>query len=220
MIVCIGCSWTRDWPGFLPDELPVVSRYCDGKGLGFLQYKLETELKDECNEADRIVVQLPTPVRSISTEGRDHPRTRIFLDFIQQAWKGAERVKSDKLLRAYRREVVSLNQAFPGKIIFFIFNTGGYPFRCPYDFGETAQSDMQDFFEENGFLHTTLHLQGFINTCVREVDSTKDKSKPKELVNVIQPRHRMQIVNPHPNERSSRIAANHVYAYLLHRGLL
>lgn len=211
MIVCVGCSWTRDWPKFLPNSMDVVHRYYDGKGLGFIREKLRSDLKEESNRADRIVIQLPTPLRSIDLDGS--PRTMTFLKFVERVWKGKHGERRDRLMKSYQGEIEKLASDFPGRVVFLVFNTGGYPFRCPYDFGEKSQPDMMQFLGEKQLPHVLVDFEGVPGVCVQETE-IDDGSGPKERVNVVQPAGPVRIVNPHPNEIACRRAAREVQKLL------
>lgn len=216
---CIGCSWSRHWPEFLDKETLIVSRtVCDGKGLWFFhQEQLLKRCRSEAKRADHIVLQLPTPVRSINPADFRRQTTKVLLDLIQKMWQGKVRQMRNSLLKTYQQEIESLAREFP-KIVFLIFNTGGYPFRCPYDFGPDTQAEMVTLMEQKGLSCIVVDFEGKAGHCTQEMKVSGKDTMPQAIAPTIQPKGgKMWIIDAHPNEAACGIAAALIGQHLLSR---
>lgn len=198
-VFCTGCSWTRDWPKFLP-SIEALHHPFDGKGVRHIHQQMIGRRSEDANRADRIVVQLPTPVRSVSQEPGNTARC---LDYIKRVWHGQRGRKGRELLRTYQQEIEALAADFPDKLTFLIFNTGGYPFRCPYDFGEQVQQRMVEWLDHKGLPSIVVDFEGVSGYARKEFP--RSDGEPKPLAPTIQPAcGTTWIVDAHPNDAACR----------------
>ena len=120
-------------------------------------------------------------------------------------------------------------------LVYFIFNTGGWPYRHPYNMAyhgiEDFEQTMLDWFEESGMRYTYLNLQGQKGMCELEEDAPDkefverfgreyfDKQLgwkvpacysdidmyPKDTI----------ILDHHPSHKAQEIAVQHINDYLI-----
>jgi len=125
----IGCSWIRAMR-LLKKINNFDVQYVSFGGQGL--WKISNYLKShDLTIYDSIVVQLPTPIRnnavSTSTTGK-------FNEFLIKIKKLGEQETSNKIMDDYKDKIFEINQLHD-RVVFFLYNVGGYPFRHPYDFG-------------------------------------------------------------------------------------
>lgn len=183
MIHCVGCSWTRNWPKFIPGA---TWEWFDGCGLWAFHESVKSN-------ADTVVVQLPTPIRSYERGST----TEIYHRYITSVLPGREK----RLLKRYKREIVELNSLHPN-VIFFEFNTAGYPFRAPFDFN--CSDEIKSWAAKSGIQWLRLNLSGIPGMCVKE--GTEPVKKPWRLINP----PGMYVQDGHPSEMACRLAAEYI----------
>jgi hypothetical protein len=141
----IGCSWTDKYPDYITSAY-VDKRSYHGKGLWFIENKLN---EIDTRRYDKIIVQLPTPIRFRASISDTEDSIKEFK---------LSMMGDDKLLRAYERKILDISQ--DSRVVFLLYNTGGYPFRHPYDFGAQAEEQVILYMEKNGIQHIKVILEG------------------------------------------------------------
>ena len=243
-ILCIGCSWTRVWPRKLPyqnTKYKLTKKAMDGHGLN----DIYNHLKHHAKKFDDIIVQLPTPIRSFRDRFLFSYNTgNQFKNFIDSWNDESIDVIIDKtsfkkraiedLLRKYKNTILKINELHPN-VHFFLYNTGGYPFRHPFDFGETIDKDMIDWFKYKDIKHIYLTLENKPGFCTGEQHDVDDeyreyamkqmskkalspvghKNRPELIDNWVaqHPPHCL-VLNAHPNDNGDNMAAETVQKYL------
>ena len=231
-VYSIGCSWIHEFNMQLAKSKKIqgcgsvtapkrsqglYSEGLAGHGLNHIKeiLKFSSEMS-EYQEKDVLLVQLPTPVRGILRDGH-RPRTNTkgyieaYKDLVETI--GVEEAEED-LFSYYKKCLEEIN-SFHKNVVFFIFNTGGYPFRHPLDFGSTAQKEIISFLKEKKFNHLIVDYEG-LPDCgrIEQYGSKKDLerilNKPKSvpsykshipdwLTNCIHPPGKI-ILDAHPNK--------------------
>lgn len=201
-VLCVGCSWTRDWPKFLPDYLDVTHEWRDGKGIT----TLHDVVKEQGGRHDAVIVQLPTPIRW----DRSPWYSRQFIaEFLKRTRGGDPQFFEQKLLDSYYAEMWEISRCHP-RVLFLLFNTGGYPFRAPYDFGAEVTGQLYDTCIRHYLSLIPVTLQGHPGFCKGE-EALSDQ--PPSDVSVIHPGGRF-VTDPHPNDAACRIAASRVLQWI------
>lgn len=210
-ILCTGCSWSQIWPQFL-EGFEVLHFPFDGKGLWYIHtQQLKKKICSSVRQADHIVIQLPTPVRSLHREKFRRIGTSFLLDLIRKTWTEKLIEEKEKLLGLYREEVRDVISDFSEKVSFLLFNTSGYPFRSPYDFGEQVEEEFTEWFRQNMESHLiSVNFEGVAGYCKEEVP---EESEKEPLVPVVQPEG-AKIIDGHPNESAAKVAALKVQEHL------
>tara|TARA_Y100000004_G_scaffold195559_1_gene262887 strand:- start:3863 stop:4573 length:711 start_codon:yes stop_codon:yes gene_type:complete len=230
-VLCIGCSWTDEWPNFLSDSFNVEKISLHGKGLGAIIKELEIKLKrdEESEEKYGVVIcQLPTPLRTFSGDSTMVAHRR-FVQTLNQSLENP----IEKLLTKYKTQISEINQLH-SNVVFFLYNTGGYPLRHPFDFGEDIDNQFVKFFQESNMKHIYLSFEGKPGYCKQEEDCDDSEYKSfveknmKRILKINQkwrgmmaekfwvwqhPENRV-IYDPHPSKRADKLAAKAVEEYL------
>ena len=194
-IFVTGCSWSRDWPALL-DMPNVTHEWHDGKGLA----TLADSVKQNGSRFDFVVVQMPTPIRW----DRSGWSSKRFIDaFLGRLEKFRFR-SEESLLDEYRNQILALNKIHP-RILFFFFNTGGYPFRAPFDFGEHMDVIFMESIEGMVW-HQLVNFEGRPGYCLGEVPY--DGQEPR-AVDVVHPKGHF-VTDAHPNLLACEHAATTV----------
>ncbi len=76
-------------------------------------------------------------------------------------------------LDEYKEKIIEISK-LGKKVVFFLYNVGGYPFRHPYDFGIDIDDKMVEFFRDNGLEHLYLSFEGKEGYGVKEEDCEDD----------------------------------------------
>ena len=119
-------------------------------------------------------------------------------------------------------------------LVYFIFNTGGFPYRHPYNMEYHGVKDfeqtMLDWFEDSGMRYTYLNLQGQKGMCRKEEDVPNEafvERYGREYLyktlgwNIpacyhdidIYPKNTL-ILDHHPSEQAQKIGAQHIQDYI------
>ena len=148
-----GCSWIqRMHKQNKIKNLDIDYASFGGQGL----WKISDYLKSrDLNVYDSIVVQLPTPIRN---DAVSKSTTDKFNQFINQIKDLGIQEASNKIMSDYKDKIFEINQLHD-KVVFFLYNVGGYPFRHPYDFGVNIDNEMIRFFEDNQLEHLYLSFE-------------------------------------------------------------
>lgn len=211
MILVTGCSWTDLYPQFI--ERAITHRPLGGRGLP----QIRDSLKEDPEDYERVILQLPTPVRSFPGEIKDRRiLTRdLHQQFLRSGWP------KNRLLSLYLDQMEEISKIYP--TTFFLFNTGGYPLRSPLDFGELAERAFLRRAKEMGLEVISLSFQGHQGYCRIEKSLTQ---KAKELAIekmakkfgyeefAFQHPPGVLILDAHPNPRAAKIAARFIEDYL------
>lgn len=206
-VYCTGCSWTQHWPYWL--TLDRRWDYFDGCGLHVIGESVRNS-----DWADRVVVQLPTPVRSYRTGTDWHCRTRdLFVLFWSTIPVYGTARANVILLDTYRDELLRINRLRQG-IVFFEFNTAGYPFRHCHDFGADCSDEMLFWASDHGLEWLRLDLSGKPGMTLKEVpESMLVETDAPEGWSVVNPPG-LRVIDGHPSEAAQTLAAETVEAYL------
>ena len=206
----IGCSWIRGLKGTLNQvsDFKVGGRGRPGHGLNHL-HKILTQ--EDLDSSDFIFVQLPTPVRSALKEESSKP-SRNTLQYMKEC-------PPDKCMEvmAYYREVMLEIDKLHKRVVFFVFNTAGYPFRHPTDFGSLCEEEMIQFMKEKGLSFITLNLEGQEDMVLKEIVSMYEEEisyMPNiKTHHIIHPKGKL-ILDSHPNKEAIEKAARIIEAYV------
>lgn len=240
-ILCIGCSWTRVWPDKLPyqnTKYKLSKKAMDGHGLNDIYHHLEAHAKP----FDHIIVQLPTPIRSFRNRHLFHFNTgNQFKNFID-SWKDKiteeieyfKELATEELLNKYKNTILKINDLHPN-IHFFLYNTGGYPFRHPFDFGKDIHEKMIKWFRYKDIKHIHLTLENKPGFCTGEQHDVEEEYREyamermaKKALAPVGHKNRLELIdnwvaqhpphclvlNAHPNNDGDEIAATTVQKYL------
>jgi hypothetical protein len=193
-----------------------------GQGL----WKIEKYLRScDLDRFDAIVIQLPTPIRNSESSTNT---TNRFKMFVKQIKKLGEIKASKRMLDEYKEKIVEINK-LDKKVVFFLYNVGGYPLRHPYDFGMDIDDKMIEFFRDNRLEYLYLSFEGKGGYGMKE-DECEDeefwefyhennpanrKSKDfKKYWSIISPEGVISI-DPHPNEKANKIALKLIEDYFI-----
>lgn len=203
-IICIGCSWSRYWPQFI-DKITQVKweGYC-GKGLDYLSGVLNNK---ELIDYDYIVIQLPTPIRSIDKKNGKKTLGLLF-DFIGSFKLLGEKKACSFLLSYYKDKILTISEKLESRVVFFLYNVGGYPFRCPFDFGRDIDLEFIDFFNSNELDYVYLSFEGRSGYGLKE-----SNTKPMLNQHIVHPDDCF-IIDPHPNGKADKEAALVIERYI------
>ena len=225
-ILCIGCSWTEGWPHHLPESFNFHKSSLHGLGLGKIKQTFED--KGFIEKFDVAIWQLPTPIRTFwPGDTTDSHR-----DFVN-SFEGKPRTAIRKLMKEYKDIILEINKLHPN-VVFFLYNTGGYPLRHPFDFGKDIDKKFIEFFRENDLRHIYLSFEGLAGYCKQEEDCDDSEYKDfveknmKRILKIGKPyRDKMDekywvwqhpenriIYDPHPSKRANKIAAKTVRDYI------
>lgn len=207
MILCIGCSWSKNYPKYLQRPKSWVT--FGGQGLPeFLDHLGKVPL----DHYSSIVVQLPTPIRSFECKIENPAqRTRCMFKAFVESGTG-----QSVLLARYLDEAVQISELHPN-VLFFLYNVGGYPFRHPFTFDQPGEPNIRRLFRELGLDLITLSFEGKPGYAKKEekVDPiVRSKYMVDQIVhqgygyewNVEHPPDHV-ILDAHPNEKADRLAA-------------
>lgn len=202
-VLCVGCSWNRHWPNFINRVAQVQwEGYC-GKGLEHLSSVLRTA----GDVHDYIILQLPTPIRSVDKKN-GQKTLKLLFDFVSSFKAVGERKARKLLLSYYRDKLVTIDEESKSKVIFFLYNVGGYPFRCPFDFGKDIDIEFIKFFKKNNLNYVYLSFEGVTGYGMKEV-----QTEPALEQHIVHPSNSF-IVDPHPNEAADKRAALIIEDYI------
>lgn len=235
-IYTVGCSWTH----FLFDEYKNSSKLesfaCEhayqhnqgvsyslpGHGLGHIRNILEMESESSVyRNCDYMVVQLPTPVRSVLCDNKSSMKTVGYMKEYQKLVDSRGReLAIDYIFKVYTKEMKKIN-SMHSNVIFFLYNTGGYPFRHPVslDSKETFDNRIEKFCKSKGMKLISLSFEGEAGYTVDEVDcDDKEKrrldpgnsKKYREMWwmgNCVHPDKKL-IIDAHPNKKAAKKAIN------------
>jgi len=223
-IFCIGCSWTENWPDFIDKNKEVTKITMHGRGLPSIYNEMLTHNLDDY---DYVVVQLPTPIRSF---GPPKGNTKQYhVDFVNSFSTDGEDVACEKLLTLYKNDIFSINSLHKN-VIMFLYNTGGYPLRHPFDFGTNIDNDFINFFKENNIKYVYLSFEGVPGYCIyeEECDDIEFRDYMEKNMRrmwksgreyhdklVWQHPDNFMIFDAHPNEKANRIAAEKIEELIL-----
>ena len=143
-VLCIGCSWSEGYPAYLTAGF-VTKHNFNGKGLWYIVNQLENDEKAE--RYNKIILQLPTPIRYRI----DIPDTRRSIEEFKRSMMSERQV-----IDSYKKEIVKIINKY-NSIIILLYETGGYPFRHPYDFGENVRREMIEFIGETRSIHVDFN---------------------------------------------------------------
>tara|TARA_Y100000034_G_scaffold79960_1_gene95971 strand:+ start:259 stop:999 length:741 start_codon:yes stop_codon:yes gene_type:complete len=242
-ILVLGCSWIQkmnkqnhllkfninrthsntidvEYLSFPGQGLWTIAKY-----LRSLQEKPWFSGSSDFDKFDAFVIQLPTPIRN---EENSTSTTNRFKMFIKQIKELGEIKASKKILDEYKEKIIEISK-LGKKVVFFLYNVGGYPFRHPYDFGIDIDDKMVEFFRDNGLEHLYLSFEGKEGYGVKEEDCEDEefwefyhennpanrKSKDfKKYWSIISPKGVISI-DPHPNEKANKIALKLIEDYFI-----
>ena len=215
-----GCSWiqrmhkltggnkrTGEWNG-----VGIDYNSFGGQGVWRIEHYLES---NDFSHYDFVVVQLPTPIRN---EVHERDTTSRFKAFLEDIKKEGEEEASKNLLDSYKQKMIDISNLHK-RVVFFLYNVGGYPLRHPYDFGVNAEEDMIEFFNETGLEYIRLSFEGSKGYGLDEKecedeelwdfyhkDNPPKRSKEfKKYWSLISPKGVIS-TDPHPNEKANKIA--------------
>ena len=220
-VLCIGCSWTDKWPDYLKLVSP-IKRSFHGGGLSLIEKTIKNYQNNV--EIEAVVCQLPTPIRTFSRGDTEQSHQNFVHSFQQNKQDSIE-----KLLTEYKDLLLDINNLH-SNVIFFLYNTGGYPLRHPFDFGEDIDNQFVKFFQDNNMKHIHLSFEGKSGYCKKEEDcddldykNYAEKNMRRGLTGrsnlskkywVWQhPKNRI-IYDAHPNENADKVAAKVVEEYI------
>ena len=229
-IYYIGDSW-NEFPKHIENRVDDYLLY-HGAGIE----KVWQSSKGGRKNADITVLTIPGFVRSIqfmkdimtSSHMNTHFWCKTFYEHMQEDENFLDEYLAYycNLLKGYYEEQKNL--------VYFIFNTGGWPYRHPYNMAyhgvEDFEQTMLDWFEESGMRYTYLNLQGQKGMCRKEEDAPNEdfivrfgrEYYDKTLGwNVPSCYHDKDIypsdgfiTDHHPSPEAEIIAAKHIEAYL------
>ncbi len=218
-IFSIGCSWNESWPDFISDDKDVTKVAMHGKGIKEIRNEM---LNHNLNEYDYVVVQLPTPIRSFRYPELAGLATRVYhVNFVDSFKEQDEDTACDNLLNSYKEDILSISSLHKNVII-FLYNTGGYPLRHPFDFGKDIDDRFVDFFQDNNLKFVYLSYEGVPEHCRHEEEWDDPEFKDyvqksvKRLLDmhgradekwVWQHPENIMIFDAHPSEKSNKKAA-------------
>ena len=225
-ILCIGCSWTEGWPHHLPESFNFHKSSLHGLGLGKIKQTFED--KGFIEKFDVAICQLPTPIRTFGPGDT----TDSHRDFVN-SFEGKPRTAIRKLMKEYKDIILEINKLHPN-VVFFLYNTGGYPLRHPFDFGKDFDKKFIEFFRENDLRDIYLSFEGLAGYCKQEEDCDDSEYKDfveknmKRILKIGKPyRDKMDgkywvwqhpenriIYDHHPSKRANKIAAKTVRDYI------
>ena len=73
---------------------------------------------------------------------------KIKQTFEDKGFERKPRTAIRKLMKEYKDIILEINKLHPN-VVFFLYNTGGYPLRHPFDFGKDIDKKFIEFFREN-----------------------------------------------------------------------
>jgi len=221
-IYITGCSWIQRMYKQKTKSIDVNYNSYGGQGL----WKIKDHLKsNNFDEYDSIIVQLPTPIRNDSISASTTDKFNQFISGINKF--GEERV-SKKMLDEYKEKIIEINKLHK-RVVFFLYNVGGYPLRHPYDFGINSDNEMINFLKCNRLEHLYLSFEGKRGYGLIEEDCEDEefwefyhennpanrKSKDfKKYWSLISPKGVISI-DPHPNEKANKIALKLIEDYFI-----
>ena len=223
-VLCCGCSWSTNYTKLLNEKwhVNVETHVKNGAGLDIIEDSLK-KWKDRAGRKniDWVIVQLPTPLRVTP-----HVKTADFQRALVKniKFKGKEIAERD-LINLYLQRISKIGM-YHENIVFFLYNTAGYPFRHPYDFGSGIENKVISHIEENGFKHVTLNLEGVPGMCrvetKMETEDEKERIKTRMVkiqknyggTYIVQNPKNIFIVNGHPNKVADELAASLIDEYI------
>jgi hypothetical protein len=238
-VYSIGCSWIHRFnvqlakskilagSGSITAPKRAEGLYSEGlAGHGLNHIRRILEFPEELaaySKKDFLIVQLPTPVRGILRDGaKPKINTRSYISKYESLEKtvGVEESRKD-IISYYKLQLCEINSLHEN-VVFFIFNTGGYPFRYPYDFGDETQSEIIDYLKEANFNYFIVDFESKPNCGVYEVDYDESYGKQVSktlrekiaMANCIHPPGKL-ILDPHPSEHAAIEALKICEKYLV-----
>ncbi len=221
--LCMGCSWSYRWPGLL--GFREVTWEDRGGGLGL--YQIRGRLAQQAlSTVDWVIVQLPTPIRSVDAGRVPLINTAgtlgCFSWFLKHFEGIGEKAARAQLLDRYVEEIHTINAMHP-RVLFFVFNTGGYPFRSPFDFGVKTAGSLLSQLYAAGIQIADCDLEGQAGYAMKEHEG--DRTGPlteKRGGKVIELGPRWSVIDPpgywiedpHPNRAADKLAAATVETYI------
>ena len=212
-VYCTGCSWTESgggWPNYIDKKkFDVTSIAHSGKGLSDIYEYMKLE---DLSKQEFIVVQLPTIVREMPP-GKTFRR---FQNLKKKAGEIGKEAAEEFALDLYLSTIKNIDRLHKN-VVFFVFNVGGYPFRHPYDFGESFESRFIDRISADGVRITHLSFEGVAGFALNETSFRKNQPLPRYAEfdgwSIINPPNKT-IYDAHPNNSASLSAAEHIQDYL------
>jgi hypothetical protein len=206
-ILCIGCSWSENYPDLIGEPYEVTKIAMHGYGLGDFFQKLARDV--DLAEFKRVFVQLPTPVRSYPDDPYLQIKRTGYLmnQFVKSGWT------DHKLLKVYLDEMNRLS-VLHRDVYFFMYNVGGYPMRHPYDFGEHSEERLIVEMINNGynFIRLSLESQEGFAKHEEECDPIfRQRFIQGAQQHTVHPPGRI-IIDAHPNKSADLLAASKVVA--------
>tara|TARA_R110000824_G_scaffold60853_5_gene162340 strand:+ start:6308 stop:7081 length:774 start_codon:yes stop_codon:yes gene_type:complete len=233
-IYTIGCSWSH----FLFDEYKnsifieaFASKYAynhnrgesyslPGHGLGHIRNILESSSESSVyGECDYMIVQLPTPIRSVLNDKTSAMNTVGYMKEYQKLVSTVGREAAiNHLFGVYTQEIEKINDMHEN-VVFFLYNSGGYPFRHPVvlDTEEKFESRIENFFIEKRIKSISLNFEGEPGYTVDEIDCLDDEMRTLDpgnsklsqnmwwLGNCVHPPEKL-IIDAHPNKKAAKKA--------------
>ncbi len=180
-ILCVGCSWSLYYPKYITDVETVHWEGIDGGSLWKIGEKLK---KLNLTKYRYVFVQLPTPIRTFVSESKVCITAKVCRKFIESFDGTPERVAANLLLKKYKKQLLEIDKL--KKVVFFIFNTGGYPFQGVYNFGEEREDEFIEFFIKNYIPHIKLHLGYQKKYYVSDTDCHPNKKAQQKAAKLIE----------------------------------
>jgi hypothetical protein len=242
-IYSIGCSWNHRLAPALRDLGYEVAgseesrirkgniAWSDGLagfGLTHIETIINKELETIKNN-DILLVQLPTPVRSVLKDSLPLQNTSSYINDFERLKKlvGKENANIE-VLEDYKNHLISISKLHK-RVIFLIFNVGGYPFRHPCDFGKECESNIIEFIKQQNFEFVYRTFESQRGYSVNEIEVSE--LQKKELIESVKTQkthtesyksiyshcihpNETFIIDAHPNELSASIFANDISKYL------
>tara|TARA_R110000824_G_scaffold173550_4_gene351692 strand:+ start:519 stop:1208 length:690 start_codon:yes stop_codon:yes gene_type:complete len=225
-IFSIGCSWNESWPDFINDNKDVTKVAMHGKGIKEIYNKM---LNQDLKEYDYVVVQLPTPIRSFKYPELSGVATRQYhINFVNSFNEVGEDTACNNLLNSYKDDILLIN-SLHDNVIIFLYNTGGYPLRHPFDFGENIDYNFVDFFKNNNLKHVYLTFESIPGHCRHEEewDDPEFKDYVEKSVKRMLDMHgtadekwvwhhpdNIMIFDAHPSKKSNLVAAKKIEEFI------
>lgn len=239
----IGCSWNhRLAPALRNLGYQVIGSEESRKRKGNIEWSdglagfgithIETIIKKEIETAkqcDVLLVQIPTPVRSVLKDSLPVQKTASYINDHERLRKILGKENADiEVIDDYKKHLTSISKLHK-RVIFLIFNVGGYPFRHPCDFGKDCESKILDFIKQQNFefVYRTFESQkGYsvneisVNESQKQhlIETTKSQTTNVESYKSIYSHcihpHETFIIDAHPNELAASIFAQDISEYL------
>ena len=134
----------------------------------------------------------------------------------------------NNLLNSYKDDILLIN-SLHDNVIIFLYNTGGYPLRHPFDFGENIDYNFVDFFKNNNLKHVYLTFESIPGHCRHEEewDDPEFKDYVEKSVKRMLDMHgtadekwvwhhpdNIMIFDAHPSKKSNLVAAKKIEEFI------